>query len=108
MKKELEKIKNWELRDYVVDAIELIKYIKTIWQGPREVRINKSKNRKKEVIWKIELHTLQLKDNERIIRVLEKTWFWKFYWEKSRRGGHYYFLIPREHHFYYVKDPKIF
>ena len=31
--------------------------------------------------------------HEEIIRELEKTWFWVFYWEQSRRGGHYIFEI---------------
>ena len=31
--------------------------------------------------------------HEEIIDELEKTWFWMFCWEQSRRGGHYIFEI---------------
>lgn len=40
---------------------------------------------------KLELHTGGWSGNEDIIHVLQKTLFWAFCWESSRRGGHYYF-----------------
>jgi hypothetical protein len=43
---------------------------------------------------KMELHTGGWSGNEDIIETLKQTWFWRFNWEGSRRGGHYYFEIP--------------
>lgn len=40
---------------------------------------------------KLELHTGGWSGNEDVIRSLQKTFFWTFFWESSRRGGHYYF-----------------
>jgi hypothetical protein len=52
----------------------------------------------------LELHTAGWSGNESIIEALEKNeWFYFFYWESSRRGGHYKFEIPVET---YVKGWK--
>lgn len=40
---------------------------------------------------KLELHTGGWSGNEDIIYSLKKNFFWAFFWESSRRGGHYYF-----------------
>jgi hypothetical protein len=45
---------------------------------------------------KLELHTGGWSGNESIIEVLQKNYFWFFYWTKSERGGHYYFEIPAD------------
>lgn len=34
--------------------------------------------------------------NEEIIDELSETFFWTFYWQTSRRGGHYVFGIDEE------------
>ena len=44
-------------------------------------------------VLRLELHTAGWSGNEEIIRALQKSLFWTFYWQKTYRGGHYYFKI---------------
>lgn len=41
----------------------------------------------------LEMHSAGWSGNEEIISVLQRTFFWFLYWEKSTRGGHHYFKI---------------
>jgi len=41
----------------------------------------------------LELHTGGWSGNEEIIGELKKTFFWFFYWQMSKRGGHYWFEV---------------
>jgi hypothetical protein len=65
--------------------LKLIEYLQEIWHWDDYV------------VWKdniLELHTGGWSGNEEIVQVLEETFFWYFYWQKSERGGHYYFEVP--------------
>jgi hypothetical protein len=41
--------------------------------------------------WTLELHTGGWSGNESIINIVQASFFWFMFWQKSERGGHYYF-----------------
>ena len=93
----LETIEKW---DYM-DPYGLIDFLEPIWWAP-DWGIKKSDgvdicNRP---VLKFELHTGGWSGNEDIVRSLIKNYFWGFYWQMSKRGGHYYFEIPTKERLY--------
>ena len=51
-------------------------------------------------VWLMEYHTGGWSGNEQIVGAMQKTYFWVFYWQLSRRGGHYWFEIK------FIKENK--
>lgn len=68
--------------------IGLIDHLKEIWHWDDYISFD-------EKTGILELHTGGWSGNEILIQVLEKTFFWYFYWIENKRGGHYKFLIPK-------------
>lgn len=78
-----------EAWDIITQGTEpLLDLVKSIWWMP-DWGFLRNEDR-------LELHTGGWSGNENIIRSLEKTFFWTFFWESSRRGGHYYFTGIKE------------
>jgi hypothetical protein len=77
----LEIIENWDM--FKKGTEELLAFISDIWYfGDWGFKREGDK---------LELHTGGWSGNELVIRHLQKNFFWTFFWESSRRGGHYYF-----------------
>jgi hypothetical protein len=77
----LEMIEKWDVLERGVEGLLL--FIESIWWMREWGFIRDGE--------KLELHTGGWSGNEDIIRSLRKNFFWCFFWESSRRGGHYYF-----------------
>lgn len=69
-----------------MDVPRLIELLQGIWYMP-DWGIQKEGRH-------LELHTAGWSGNEDIIKALQGSMFWLFYWQKSERGGHYYFELP--------------
>jgi hypothetical protein len=80
-KKELNKLKL--LGDNNFEAFILL--LQELWQWDNCI---KYKTRGKR-FW-LELHTGGWSGNESIINIIQETFFWFLYWQKSERGGHYW------------------
>ena len=81
----LKKIKAW---DVIRDPYGLAEFIEdNWWMAGWGYRLHGRK---------LELHTGGWSGNEETISVLQRTFFWTFYWVSSRRGGHYYFELPKK------------
>jgi len=92
---ELQKIKDWDSDDIIENPMGLINYIRELWYYPDRIEITDITKtitgRKKKQLY---LSTGGWSGNESVIRVLQGTCFWTFYWWESLRGGHYYFDFP--------------
>ena len=82
---ELKEIREWDI--FHKGAIDLLRYIEEIWHNG-DLSITG-----KKVIY-VQMHTFGWSGNEEIIAALkDNRWFWTFYWQASKRGGHYWFKI---------------
>ena len=89
-KQEIEQLKVYSGHPHAENAkfdIErLINFLSEIWYLP-DWGIYKNGRQ-------FELHTAGWSGNEEIIGVLQGSFFWFMFWQKSERGGHYYFELP--------------
>ena len=88
-------------------AKELIDFIESIWWAKEwGFHFRKTRDEYASVMtigekpkhryhYVLELHTGGWSGNEDVIRALEQNkWFYNFFWQSSRVGGHYEFRIP--------------
>ena len=100
------------LRDYDLAKLPvkpLIEFIQSIWWYPEGIELRERKDDFKSIkdtndkvgsyqrYKVIHMHTIGWSGNEDIMAALEKNeWFFCFFWESSKRGGHYCFEINME------------
>lgn len=78
---------------FIDNILPFIDWLKTVWAY---ADCGYFKKYKYKGDYYIELHTAGWSDNERIIDILQPTYFWLFFWRESRVGGHYKFKIGKE------------
>ena len=83
-KQEIEQLKIYS--GHPLDIEQLINFLPEIWYMPDWGIHRNGKH--------FELHTAGWSGNEEIIGVLQESFFWFMFWQKSERGGHYYFELP--------------
>jgi len=90
---ELKTIKEW---DFAKDPLGLVDYIQKLWFYPdRAILSNVVDEVTGREVFQFYLSTGGWSGNETVIQTLRETFFWKFFWQQSRKGGHYWFYIPR-------------
>ena len=82
---ELKDIRDWDT--LAKGPMGLVKKVHDLWHNGEIVITGK------KVIY-MQLHTCGWSGNEQIIAALkDNRWFWTYYWQASKRGGHYWFRI---------------
>ncbi|MFA5376729.1 MAG: hypothetical protein WC455_13355 [Dehalococcoidia bacterium] len=82
---ELQNIREWDVLEK--GPMGLVEYVRERWCNGSIVVTGK------KVLY-VQLHTCGWSGNEQIMRALiDNRFFWMFYWQQSKRGGHYWFKI---------------
>lgn len=82
---ELKEIREWDI--IAKGPMGLVEYVRERWKYGEIVVAGKR-------VISLTLHTMGWSGNEEIIGALQdNTFFWMFYWQASKRGGHYWFKI---------------
>lgn len=92
-KKELKTIREWNPSD----PWGLVKYLMEVWHYDNYIRLE-PRWRRDAPNWRrykrFHVSTAGWSGNEDRIEALKENYFWIFYWQSSKRGGHFIFEIP--------------
>lgn len=82
---ELKEIREWDV--LAKGPMGLLRYIQDLWKNGNFIVTGK------KIIY-VQMHTCGWSGNEEIIAALrDNKWFWMYYWQASKRGGHFWFKI---------------
>jgi len=73
-------------------AVEWLSYIKNKWSHSDAIKEDYIIEDSKHVLI-LSISTVGMTCNEKIIKKIQKSFFWLKYWYQTKRGGHYTFKI---------------
>ncbi|MDD5547040.1 MAG: hypothetical protein PHO67_07820 [Candidatus Omnitrophica bacterium] len=86
---ELNTIREWDVLGK--GPMGLVEFVQKLWKYGEVVVTGKR-------VKYLALHTCGWSGNEEIVDALEDNrFFWTFYWQQSKRGGHHWFKIDLHH-----------
>lgn len=90
---ELETIRKWDPSD----PFGLAEYLMSVWHYDNYISLDKrwkrdAPNWGRYKVFRVS--TAGWSGNEDRIGALQDNYFWMFYWQSSKRGGHYIFHLP--------------